>query len=455
MKHFLLIFALLIASCDEEHTIQCKSVAIQISDANPIQFWPVDCLTYNENEVCGIHPKCWCHPWECDDEIPTQFTDTDPFEEYSLVAYNSDSEVLATIPFTSSDKFYTETDFEFSNNQFLVSLTGWSQYSSSPGTSVGWNWNSPGANVDGTAGTLSNTYNIHQTRQQAVGLGIGDYDKFPAGSYTFRVRINNYSTGGSSPLSETFAMSAFNTPGVGGVQNGVTVERVSVGIFVDYDVTLTTDQDYTYFGFGANKQGPSAGSVIKMTVESITIIDYPLDYTLTAYSNSFIPNEENICDEQVQFKIESDLSSPAEVAKSDCIDIRTTQSCTKVINYSNNRNFAGLIYTGLSPEQVFNIRVPAIFFHEQFPEEDEAMELTTGIQKTSGTLKVQRLFDTDYLPYYMHKKLQLIFKHQFITIDGLSWLKEEKYEIQPGERRWPVKKAKCFLTQDYIQRAVL
>src|SRR6478752_6867817 len=141
MNKFLLIFALLIASCDEDHSLPCKPVAIQISDANPIQFWPIDCDTYNEKEVCGVHPKCWCHPWQCDDEVHTQFTDTDPFEEYSLAAYDSASDQIALLPFVKTDKFYTDTEFEFSNNVYQSSLSGWDQYSASPGTSAGWNWN--------------------------------------------------------------------------------------------------------------------------------------------------------------------------------------------------------------------------------------------------------------------------------------------------------------------------
>lgn len=454
MNKLLLIFALLIASCDTKDPIPCKSVAIQISDASPIQFWPVDCDTYNEKEVCGIHYKCWCQPWQCDDEIPTQFTDTDPNEEYSLGVYDS-SGFLVAIPFNKTDKFYTETDFDFSNNQFTSSLFGWNQGSTSPGTSAGWNWNSPGALADGSSGTLSQTYTLYQSRQAGIGLGIGGYDKFPPGTYRFRVLVSNYSTGGSSPLSETFAMTAFDTFGGFGESNGVTVTRGSAGVYVQYEFNLTTTQAWTYFGFGANKQGPSSGSVIKMDVMRIEIVDSPLDYSFTLFENSFIPNDEGICDKEIQVKIESDVSSPSELFKSDCLDIRTIQKCTTLIEYSNNRDFAGLIYENVSPEQTFNIRVPAIFFHNAFVEEDEAMELTTGITKTSGTLKVQRLFDTDYMPYYMHQKLILIFKHQSILIDALYWIKEAPYEIQEGNRMWPVKKAKVLLTENYIQRAVL
>lgn len=451
MKQFLLIFALLIASCDEEKTIPCKSVAIQISDANPIQFWPVDCLTYNENEVCGIHPKCWCHPWECDDEIPTQFTDTTFGENRYLEAYDSLNNLVGNFLFSMEDQFLTLFDFSFSNSEFDVSLTNWGNYSGSPGSSASWNWAGGFALADGTAGTRSDTYELHQQR---LNIGSAGFDKYPAGAYVFKILILNQSSGGSAPLQEGLVIRATNTLGVFG-ENSAAVTVVRSGVSIEYTVNFTTTQPWKYFTAQVYKQGPSGGSAVKVYFHYFRMSSYPYDYTNTVYKNSFVPSVEGICDQKVQLFITDPLSSPSTLLKSDCVDIADTQDCTKLIEYSNNRNFAGLIYTGLSPEQVFQIRVPAIFFHEQFPEEDEAMELTTGIQKTSGTLKVQRLFDTDYMPYYMHKKLQLIFKHQFITIDDLSWLKEEKYEIQQGERRWPIKKAKCFLTQDYIQRAVL
>jgi len=456
MRIFLLIFALLIASCDVNEPIPCKSVAIQISDANPVQFWPVDCQTYNEYEACGVHHKCWCHPWQCDDEIPVQFVDTDFGTTKDLEAYNSDGDLLFSQAFETEDQFLTEFDLNFVNPNFTLNLANWGNYSGSPGTEAGWTWNSIGplgvAQADGTSGTLHQTYELYQQR---VNLGVNGYDKYPPGDYVFKINLSNESTGGSSPLTEGLYLQATDTLGVFGeaIPSAITIPRG--GGFTDYTVNFTITQPWKYFTIYFYKQGPGSGSVIKIYINSFNIESYPLDYTNTVYSSSFVPSQEDICDEQINLIITNPDESPSDLYKSDCLDIATVQKCTTLIEYSNNRNFAGLVYTGVSPEQTFNIRVPAIFFHEQFPEEDEAMELTTGIQKTSGTMKVQRLFETDYMPYYMHKKLKLIFKHQFITIDNASWLKEEPYDVQEGDRRWPVKKAKCFLTENYIQRAVL
>lgn len=43
------------------------------SNALPIQFWPVEDSTFNELEVCGITPVCWCQPIQHDDPILLQF----------------------------------------------------------------------------------------------------------------------------------------------------------------------------------------------------------------------------------------------------------------------------------------------------------------------------------------------------------------------------------------------
>ncbi len=447
MKQFLLIFALLIAACDEKEPIPCKSVAIQFSDANPIQFWPVDCLTYNENEVCGIHPKCWCHPWECEDEIKIQFTDTEE-NLYSLSIIDSEGSQIDSLDFENIALNGSPGIPSSGGVTSAITLPALSSGVNLPGSHTNWSLGAnPTVTLTGSGSKFSNGW-------------ANNYAFIEGYSYDFTVDVD-YSFAVGTTLCNVYFLiyDSSNTiiyyqqfsvfPGSG------TITTIS---------TFTAPANAAKYGFSA--QCFSVGSTTStVDIDSISatqttpIIPAVPSVPASLFLNyaSFVPsnNSPDICNKKIQLKIIDAASPETEMYKSDCIDIADVQKCTTLIEYSNNRNFAGLIYDNVSPEQEFNIRVPAIFFHEQFPEEDEAMELTTGIQKTSGTLKVQRLFDTDYMPYYMHKKLQLIFKHQFITIDGLSWLKEEKYEIQPGERRWPIKKAKCFLTQDYIQRAVL
>lgn len=142
--------------------------------------------------------------------------------------------------------------------------------------------------------------------------------------------------------------------------------------------------------------------------------------------------------------------------RTDCLNIKESHECSLLIQYSNNRNYAGLIYEDQSPEAVFYLRIPATFFHEEFPEEDEDIELTSGVQQLNSTMFAQRLMETDYLPYYMHRKLKLVLKHQVVTIENQNWVKREPYEIDKGNKRFPKKMARVLLNEsDFVQRNVV
>jgi hypothetical protein len=260
-----------------------------ISDAQPVQFWLVECNTYNEQESDGVHYKCFSAPWNCDDEITIQFIanpDTSPElpDEYSLIVIDEDNNELMSIPF----------DYQF----------------------------------DGT--------------------------------------------------------------------------------------------NYVFY---------------------LTLI--PSDQT------------PDLCNRLIKLEIFNETTATTE-AKSDALDIQDSHSDTVLINYYNHRNFAGLIYQSTSPDFEFNIRIPAIFYHQRFPEEDETMVLSSSLVSLNGEIKKQKLLDIAYVPYYFHEKIKLVLKHQFVTIENKQWVKQEPYEISEGDRRWPVKKAKCWINQkDFVHRNVL
>jgi hypothetical protein len=160
---------------------------------------------------------------------------------------------------------------------------------------------------------------------------------------------------------------------------------------------------------------------------------------------SYTPQNYGFTDEQIQFLIKN--GSGTTILKSDCLDIQESHDCTLLIDYFDTKNYACLVYENTSPDQTFSIRVPAVFFHEDYPEEDEIIELIETNVMTANQVKTQRLLDIDYMPYYMHYKLKLILKHKFIIIDDSNWVKEEKYDLVKGDRRWPIKKASVLLTQ--------
>lgn len=167
----------------------------------------------------------------------------------------------------------------------------------------------------------------------------------------------------------------------------------------------------------------------------------------TVYSLSITP--EAFCNQKIRLNIIQDASPETEVFRSDCLDIKTTHSCTTLIRYTANRDYAGLVYADESPEAEFYIRVPSVFFHERNPEEDKSLELSNSvIINTSGTIKSQRRLDVFPTPDYFHRKLQLALRHQTVEIDNKLWIREEAYEKSvPQNPRWPLKKASVWLTE--------
>lgn len=145
------------------------------------------------------------------------------------------------------------------------------------------------------------------------------------------------------------------------------------------------------------------------------------------------------------------------IAKSDAHKFLPSVEDSILMTYYNHLNVFGLIYEyDISPDLQFNLRIPAIFYHQRFPEEDEVMELTSELVTLNGSMRRQRLLDTDYLPYYMHEKIKLALKHQFVSIYNKFWTKQESYDIQDGNRMHPEKKAKCWISEkEYMQRSVL
>ena len=192
---------------------------------------------------------------------------------------------------------------------------------------------------------------------------------------------------------------------------------------------------------------------------SASIVSFEMVLLTYSYYASFVPSEIDVCNQLIKTKIVNVTTSPeVEEYKSDFLDIKSAHECTNQIEYSNHKNVLGLVFEDVSPAPTFYLRVHSTFFHEQFPTEQFSMELTSGYEKLSSSIKSQKKFETDYLPYYMHRKLKLIFMMQSILIDGYYWVQEEDYEIVGSDenKRWPVKTGSVFLTQrDFVQRSTL
>lgn len=147
-------------------------------------------------------------------------------------------------------------------------------------------------------------------------------------------------------------------------------------------------------------------------------------------------------------------------ANSDCIEIAESWPNSLLLEYSNRRNYAGIINDGSAgtPDQTtFALRIPAVFFIERYPETSQVETLSNNRDiLLNSQIEVQRLLDVGYVPFYMHKKIQLVLTHQFLAIEGRNWVKKETYEIADGNKRNSTRKAQCYLNdRDYVVRNIL
>jgi hypothetical protein len=418
MYHRIIILALLFLLSEKTST-PIFSSPMEISDGLPVQFWLTGCATYNEHQAPGVHHKCFCAPWECDDTIKVQFTD-DPSQNYTLEIYDSTDALLGTRDFDEVSVGVYEANLNIADDspdvcdQQInlkirreagvqgVTLPAFSLWASDGGAGNAWTTGS-NPSVIATGGG-SNTEFL-----------FVDYAFIPGVEYTvsFNYDVSGVTIGAriSVIICDSSFTSYFN--------NGIDVMSALNGDTNTITFTATTD---------------TTRIAIRIIPDSFTGVTVDLNTSTATRS----------------------IGSSEVVAQTDCLDIRQNHEDTILLTYSNHRNFAGLVYENVSPETEFTIRIPAIFFHQRFPEEDELMELSTSLATLNGVVRKQRLLDTDYLPYYFHEKLKLILKHQTLSIFSREWVKQEAYEIAEGDRRWPVKKAKCWLSEkDFVHRNIL
>jgi len=84
------IFAVLIMSaCCELAEYQCHkdcAPTMAVSDASPVQFWPIDCNTWNQQTPSGVHHYCFCQHFQCADEIKIPFSSSETIQFEQLVS---------------------------------------------------------------------------------------------------------------------------------------------------------------------------------------------------------------------------------------------------------------------------------------------------------------------------------------------------------------------------------
>lgn len=70
-----------------------------ISDALPIQFWPIAAQSYNEQTLGFVDKRCFFQEFACSDLIKLQLKDTDAANTYALKVVDSDGNLIDYLPF--------------------------------------------------------------------------------------------------------------------------------------------------------------------------------------------------------------------------------------------------------------------------------------------------------------------------------------------------------------------
>jgi hypothetical protein len=378
-----------------------------LSNALPIQFWLDGEESFNDKSVYGISSICFCQPWNCDDEINLQFLSDDDFD-YSLNILDSSDNLLENLPFTQEQQ----------HSEDYLSSYPLSGFTNEAGAGTNW---TPGVNPSiVTAGVELLTDGLVES---VTGI--------PAGQYILNIGLNFSGAGVSLAVN-------FYTNGVG------IASRLFTSDGLDISVAITL---------------PSAPDTIKFFVSSSTVSTrtttlYTFSMTRNGYYYSLAFTPTAHCNEQVKFQIQNDSSSPNTIeASSDCVLLKESHLGTIAIDYSNNSNFNNLIYENISPSTTFRLRIPAIFFDEDNPAEQEDHELSNGeIVRLYNKLELKKRLDIGFMPAYMHQKLQLVLMHDNITIEERQWIRRDAYEKKEGHRMFPLRRASVWLhDKDFIK----
>lgn len=216
----------------------------------------------------------------------------------------------------------------------------------------------------------------------------------------------------------------------------------SITGYIELDATGLGD--VAYIGLSSYSEASAAGTATTfLDAMSATFNLYP---ETAVFSSTLIPSDEGISDKYIRLVIIDEDDST--IAYTDLLSIKPTHKHTNLMQYSNETDFAGLIYQDVTPTPWFAIRVVSKFVKQRNPEENESENLSDGsVVKLLGTAKTQRLLQIEPAPYFLHKKITLILQHNTIYLDNRAWIKEESYELEELDEYSAMNIGKAWLTQ--------
>lgn len=423
-KAFILAFILFACREGAEKLPHIPCFKMVISDAIPIQFWVDGCETFNQKETAGVYKNCFCQPFECDDVIKIQVTDS-VVNDFALTVFDSDENLISLIPFTGSTPVFSvsfvPSDYSICDQQIILKINTYSGLLGIAESTAFNDWSN-----DISHGDVP--WTIDPTNFYVI-FGSGP---FP-GTTSNYAKKSVASGGQYVTVTHTVDISA---------TAGIRHYQVIYEFYFSSSLVGTLSKTYTVpDSESVNFTDSISGPISVFDEIRITIVHPEETFSEWSFESIFLTSVYSI------------------MAQSDCIDIKTSHSETILVNYSNHRNFAGIDNQDVSPDTDFNLRIPASFAEENdlIEDDQEIAELSDNREiQLNSQVKVKRLLDIGHMPMYMHKKLILVLMHQFVNIDGRNWVKGDAYEKVEGNKRYSLKRYRCLLTQqDYIIRNIL
>lgn len=380
---------------------------IAISNSLPVRFWLNGVLTFNETLYSGIVPQCFRQMWECADTIKVQFTDsTDLF--YDLVSYDINGVQTSRTAFIEVSTGIYELNFVPSDNasckltqlkieqyqnfilnpNFDTDLSHWTN----SGAGIDWVWGGAGGGSAIVPGLAAGT-------PVSKDLICDSFALKPIGRYKSRLL--------------TFMIAAAKSA-------LIEVKIYNAGVFVQTIHSVT--------------QAAIAPTIDDVTFNAVAPFDR-IRMTVTRISGTSFNCYVSV----------STVQALTVIAKSDYLDIQTEHPDTRLIQASNKNVFDGLDF---SHDQVFGIRVWSKFYLGKSIQVSAGEDLTDGeIVILSNSEKNQRFFEAEQAPEYFHQIVASLLSCNTVKIDGDYWSKEEVYEYNQMDERYPFYLGKCWLTK--------
>jgi hypothetical protein len=422
MKKFTIIAVLaLLVACGETEIHPC----MKSSHAQPIEFYPMNKPTYNEKTYPGVFKPCYCSPWLSSSPLTAQVYEGDPDKSYALLAYDESGAQIGawmmayfgagnySVTIVPANEGLANRKVSFGigeslpisneNASFTTNLDGWIQVNAIPTAGANWVWD---AGYGGSAYTSVASKYLAQDMQFSPG--------------TYRATWGAYmdTTSGTAAATVYF----FN----------------AAGTVID-QINITGSGNYSGSEDFQGQVGSSLITRVGIRVSGGTWL-----------GNFFIKQ---------LLIVRLDDPDYTQIMKSDCFDIRDNfdDEDLVVVNYANDKPYAGLFFTDTSPLQPFQMFVPGEFWDERNTEETMEHELSNSqtIALSSET-KEQKLLYTDHLPHYRRRKLLLALKMNNVLVDGEPFIQKEAYTVVQGANKSAERRVSVWLTRkDFVQRNVV